>query len=375
MKRYALSGTRQELLAAAKLLDAAPDPQTIELLLKGFEEAYQGRSLAGIPTELVAAISRSGGGSTPLKLRQGDPLAIQEAVNTIKDKSAKSNDRVQYLQILGELRRPEFVPILLDAVRGEHDETLASAALTALQAFDDQRVGQVVIQRLPHLPGDARLVAETLLASRSSWAMELLSTVDSGTLQPADVSETALRKMLLHDNERVQQLIAKHWGTVAGATTERMRQDIERLAQIVHAGAGNPKRGKPVFMQHCGKCHRLFDEGGDIGPDLTAFQRDDLPRMLVNVVNPSAEIREGFENYLLLTTDGRVVNGFLADQDSQVVVLRGVDGQNLIFRRDEIEELRAIPRSVMPEGTWQDLSEQQFRDLVAYFRSSQPVNY
>ena len=95
----------------------------------------------------------------------------------------------------------------------------------------------------------------------------------------------------------------------------------------------------------------------------------------LRVVNPSAEIREGFENHVLVTADGRVVNGFLADQDNQVVVLRGVDGQNLIFRREEIDELRVIPLSVMPADTLKELSEQQVRDLFSYFRSSQPVNY
>ena len=96
---------------------------------------------------------------------------------------------------------------------------------------------------------------------------------------------------------------------------------------------------------------------------------------MINVVNPSLEIREGFENYIIITTDGRVVNGFLADKDNQVVVLRGVDGQNLIFRRDEIEDMRAIKRSVMPERTVKKLTEQQIRDLFAYLRASQPVNY
>ena len=91
-------------------------------------------------------------------------------------------------------------------------------------------------------------------------------------------------------------------------------------------------------------------------------------------MNPSLEIREGFENHVVITTDGRVANGFLADRDSQVVVLRGVDGQNLIFRRDEIEDMRAIPKSVMPEGTLKLLNEQQLRDLFAYLRASQPVN-
>jgi putative membrane-bound dehydrogenase-like protein len=375
MKRYALAGSREELISAAALLDAAPDKASTEILLKGFEEAYKGRSLAGLPDQLVAAIAKSGGGSTALKLRQGDAEAIQLAIESVESGKGSASDRLQFLQIFGEIRRPEFIPVLLKVVDSEKSAELVSAALTALQAFDDLRVGQSVVKSLKGLPADARLVAETLLGSRSVWAIELLEAVDSGELKPEDVSETALRKILLHDDSRISELVAKHWGSVVGATTEEMRKEVERLMTIVEAASGNPKTGKVLYMENCGKCHILFTEGGKVGPDLTSFKRDNLERVMINVVNPSLEIREGFENYIIVTTDGRVVNGFLADKDSQVVVLRGVDGQNLIFRRDEIEDMRAIPRSVMPEGTVKKLTEQQLRDLFAYLRASQPVNY
>ncbi len=97
--------------------------------------------------------------------------------------------------------------------------------------------------------------------------------------------------------------------------------------------------------------------------------------MLNNIVNPNLEIREGFENFVVQTTDGRVLNGFLADKDNQVVILRGVDGQNIVLQQADIEEMKAIPQSVMPEGTLKTLTDQQLRDLFAYLRSSQPVNY
>lgn len=375
MKRYALAGSREELIAAAELLNASPDKASTELLLKGFEEAYKGRSLAGLPDQLVAAIAKSGGGSTALKLRQGDAEAIKTAVTAVETGNGSATDRLQYLQIFGEIRRPEFIPVLLKVVDSDKNADLVSAALTALQAFDDLRVGQSVVKSLKGIPGDARLVAETLLGSRPVWAIELLEAVDRGELKSDDVSETALRKILLHDNSRIGELVAEHWGSVAGATTEEMRKEVERLMAIVEAASGNPKKGKVLYMENCGKCHTLFTEGGKVGPDLTSFKRDNLERVMINVVNPSLEIREGFENYIIITTDGRVVNGFLADKDNQVVVLRGVDGQNLIFRRDEIEDMRAIKRSVMPEGTVKKLTEQQIRDLFAYLRASQPVNY
>ncbi|MDG1894301.1 MAG: c-type cytochrome [Fuerstiella sp.] len=375
MKRYALAGSREELLAAAELLGKAPDKETTGLLLKGFEDAYKGRSLAGIPDELVNAIAATGGGSVALRLRQGDPNAITEAVAAVGNSKEGLATRRQYLEIFGQVRRSEFIPVLLQIVDSEQDGSLVSAALTALQAFDDVRIGERVVGSFAQLPEDARVVAETLLASRPVWALALLNAVNTDTLKSDQVSETGLRKMLLHDNKEIKQLVSKHWGSVAGATTLQMQARVTHLTELLNSASGNPKKGKPLFMKNCGKCHRLFEEGGHIGPDLTSFKRDNQERILANVVNPNLEIREGFENHIVLTADGRVVNGFLADQDSQVVVLRGVDGQNNILRRDEIDEMIVSKVSIMPEGALKNLSEQDIRDLFAYLRSSQPVNY
>lgn len=374
MRRFALAGTRRELVAAARLLTVSPDKASTELLLKGFEQAFQGRSLAGIPAELTDALANSGGGSLALRLRQGDAAAIREAAKLAADPNTDAAQRIQYLEVFGEIRQRDLIPLLTEVALSDDDQAIVSAALTSLQPFRDLQVSSIV-QHFRQFTDESRGVVETLLSSRATWAVALLEAVDRGDLQASDISSSALRKMLLHDDAEIQRLIGEHWGPVAGATTEQMQQEILRLAKVIGNGSGNPKKGKQLFTTHCGKCHVLFGEGGQVGPDLTSFKRDDIQRVLTNVVNPSAEIREGFENYVLITVDGRAVNGFVADQDNQVVVLRGIDGQNLFFRRDEIEDLRAIPRSVMPEDALRELNDQQVRDLFAYFRSSQPVNY
>jgi putative heme-binding domain-containing protein len=93
----------------------------------------------------------------------------------------------------------------------------------------------------------------------------------------------------------------------------------------------------------------------------------------MNVLQPNLEIREGFETYLVSTDDGRQLSGFIADQDSGVVVLRGVDGKNVVIPRDTIEDMKAAPVSLMPEGLLKSLSAEQTRDLFAYLRSTQPL--
>jgi putative heme-binding domain-containing protein len=77
---------------------------------------------------------------------------------------------------------------------------------------------------------------------------------------------------------------------------------------------------------------------------------------------------------LILTHDGRALTGFVVDQDNRTVVLRGPDGQDVTLAKSNIDDMRVIPQSIMPEGQLDALSEQQVRDLFAYLRISQPLN-
>src|SRR5262249_10987737 len=127
------------------------------------------------------------------------------------------------------------------------------------------------------------------------------------------------------------------------------------------------------FKETCAKCHRLFGQGGDVGPDLTAYKRDDIPNMLANIVNPSAEIREGYETFQVTTVDGRIITGLLVDKDNKVIVLRTSEGQKITLTKDKVDEMTPERKSLMPEDLLKALNDQQVRDLFAYLRSTQPL--
>ncbi len=141
----------------------------------------------------------------------------------------------------------------------------------------------------------------------------------------------------------------------------------------IRAGSGVPKPGKQIFDQQCLRCHTLFGKGGKVGPDLTTYRRDDLETMLLNIVNPSAEIREGYATLIVSMADGRVLSGVVVEQDKNVVVLRGSDGKDVTLARADIDAMRPGSASIMPEGLLKGLSDQQVRDLFAYLRSTQPL--
>jgi len=373
MRRYATPGTRKDLLTCAKLLELAPTAEDQKRLMAGFEEAFQGRSLAGLPDELIKAIAKSGGASLPLRLRQGEPTAIDEALRIVADAKADTKQRRQLIEVFGQAPQASAVAPLLAIVRDAKDDSLRTASLTALLVYDEPRVAQTVIELHNQMSADSRAVAQSLLASRKSWALQFVSAVDSGQISKDKVPMPAVKKLLLRPDAQLAAAVRKVWGEVQGETTAAMRQQVDQLSDVILQGSGNPYNGKQLYANSCGKCHRLFEDGGRIGPELTSYKRDDLKRMLLNVVNPSAEIREGFENYVLSTDDGRTLNGFLIDQDSQIVSIRGADGQTVLVPRGEIDELKAVTVSLMPEGLLRDLNEQQVRDLFAYLRATQPL--
>ena len=381
MRRFAATGKRSDLAYCSRLFELAPTDAHRQQLLKGFEEAYAGRSLAGLPQKLSQQINDLGGGSLALRVRGGDAAALKEALQLITDEKADANLRRDLIEVLAEIElsaadQESAIETLSGVAKSSQQVKLRCSALTTLQTFRQPDIARVALEQYiaSETPADVRESALELLVSRDQWAAQLLKAVDDKRIPADAITLPTLRKILLHENADNAALVKRHWGDISGATTEAMRTQVKELSTLLTEGSGDPYAGKKTYLTACAKCHRLFEEGADIGPNLTSYQRDNLEAMLLNIVNPSAEVREGFETYNIYTDDGRVLAGFLADQDEHVVVVRTADGQRHSLPRDEIDEMDPSPLSIMPEGLLAPLDQQQIRDLFAYLRSRQPLN-
>ena len=377
MRRFASADSREDLMQCARLLNGAPDAGSRQQLMVGFEQAFRGRSMSALPVELAKLLTDAGGGSLSLRVRLGDQSAINEALKFLSDESSDSLSRTELAQVFGEVLIPECVPVLLKLVVSKDmtvDEGVQSAALAALQSYNSIEIPNGVLAAYSEMTEDVREVALTLLVSRKDWAKMLLQKIDDNEIDSQTISADTVRKMTIHNDEQITKLCEKHFGIVRGATNVQMQERIAVLNKELAAKPGDVYAGKPLFAANCGKCHLMFGEGGRIGPDLSQYQRDDVLRMLLHIVNPNAEIREGYETVTVLTDEGRVISGFLFDQDKQVVVVRGSDGQNITIARESIGEMKRNGLSLMPEGLLDKMTNQQVRDLFAFLRSSQPVH-
>ena len=70
-----------------------------------------------------------------------------------------------------------------------------------------------------------------------------------------------------------------------------------------------------------------------------------------------------------MTKDGRVLNGLIAAETTESVTLRREEGQQDTILRNDIEQLRASGKSMMPDGLEQKLSPDQLTDLLEFLHN------
>src|SRR5262249_49230966 len=304
-------------------------------------------------TAVEKAWAAGGGSSLTLGLRLGNKPALDKALKLIADEKGDRNTRLACLRILGEIDQPKAVPILLGIVKKSPKAEMRTEALTALQRYPDAKIAAEVLSLYPSkLPeaGGVRAAAHNLLASRAVWTLAFLKQVDAGKIKPHAVPLETVRKMQLHSSAEVKKLLAKHWGQVRPSTPREKQQEMLRVAKVVKAGKGDAVAGLKGDEATCAKCHKLFGKGGDGGPDLTGYERDNLMYWIENIVDPSAVIREEYQTFEVQTTDGRSLTGIIAARDKTTVTLKDQEGKTIRLERKRIEQLNASKLSLMPEG-------------------------
>lgn len=373
------AGEPTSLDACAQLLALAPNDDHRGRLLAGFLEAYQGRDIGSLPPALATAIgeyqSRIGNSDIALALKLGQPEAVAKALKVATNESADAGTRLTYIDLLGHAGKPEVVGPLLGLL-GTSSPAIKRAAMLALLNYDDPKIGQTICSRYhSSLPAehDLRSTAHRVLASRAEWTKQFLTEIDEFRIKPATVPLDIVQQMRLHSDPEIQQRLDKHWGRTR-ATPEEKQQQIARVRAILaSAAASNPATGRELFKKHCATCHTLFDEGGQTGPKLTGYERDNLDFIVPAVIDPSAAIREEFTQFQVVTHDGLALNGLLDNQTATTVTLRGANNQTTVLNRDDIDVLKAVETSLMPEGVIEKLTDAEVQDLFAYLTRRTPL--
>ncbi|MFA6946962.1 MAG: c-type cytochrome, partial [Pedobacter sp.] len=356
------------------LISLAPSKADAKILMSGLREGLRGRDAIGLPAELTKAIqpyqSELFGAPLAFAIRQGNAAAVKKALAVIADEKADFDHRLSYIVIFGQTNQPGSVPVLLNVIESSKSTgAMKEAALQALQPYNVDEIGLRLVKAYPQFRGDAgvRNAALDLFASRTSWANDLFTAIsETKRISKDDVPDQVARRLKQLNEPKISALADKYWPNVKLATSSEKNEAIAKYAKLIRSGSGDVKKGRILYLANCGYCHRLFNEGGSIGPDLTGYERSNVNYFLLNVIDPNADIREGYGLHRVTTKDGRTIEGKIAASNGDTHTIQTQAGKEIILSVGQIREMKALPVSIMPERILDRLKDQEIRDIFSY---------
>lgn len=377
IRRFAVEASTACDLSLAVLLSDFCDRQTLEALEQGFNERKKPDGNAIVDAKLFrvlkARFEKSPQDPTLIRLlaRLGDSDALAKLFALCLDRRLSAEARAAAIVALGDSAPDEIVGSVGTLIASNEPDAVQAAALRVMSRVANEVQVRELLSGYARLSPSMKARLRTTMAGRKNWATMLLDAVANNVVPASDFSTEETRLFALHGAGNLDQLVRKTWGNVRGPTPEEKLAEVRRLNNDVRAPGGDAAKGKSLFTKHCGVCHKLFGEGGNVGPDLTHANRQDRDFLLVSLVDPSGVIRKEYLSYTVETTDGRVITGLIAEQSANTVTLVNAKAEKTTLRRDEIASLKESPVSIMPDNLYKQLQPEEIRDLFRYLQSPQ----
>lgn len=158
--------------------------------------------------------------------------------------------------------------------------------------------------------------------------------------------------------------------TAPATFLDRDKKPYPPLADLANM-SGDAKAGAAVFRNaqgaNCVRCHQIGDEGGNVGPPLSTIgQKLSKPQLLQKLFNPNSSILMTYEDWVVKTKDGAVLEGILAENTDDHVTIKDASGQYHDVPADQVASKKQLKTSIMPEGLPSAMTRKELLDLIEY---------
>jgi len=288
-------------------------------------------------------------------------------LTSVLDAKLADEERTQAAQQLINFRPDDatLVTNFLDQLTPQMSPALSESLLRSLGSIQASNVGVEIIKRLPQFTPRAKGAALGVLLARADATAQLLDAAEKNVLDFAELTLDQRQALAGHPNgalaARARKLLARGGG-LPSPDREKVLQELLPIAQL----KGDARKGKLVFKTQCAKCHSHSGEGQNIGPDLTGMATHPKAELLTQILDPSRSVEGNFRVYTVVTSDGRVLNGLLASETKTSIELIDTEAKKHALLRQDIEQLLASPKSLMPDGFEKQVSREDLINLLEF---------
>lgn len=373
------SATRTATLL--KLAAETDNPSTRVAILRGVAAGLKGRTGLKAP-ELWADWQKQFSSSKDPEVHGlaraigaafGSADAMAEYREALANPQANAENRVLAIRALAEAR--DAASLAVFQKMASESGTLRIHVIRALGLYPGAAPLSALQASFGAMKAEERSEVLGVFAARKEGASIVADMLEKGSLKKDEVSTPLIRQLRTWSDATVQKTFDKHFGTaLAGGSPER-QAEVEKARVWLTAdvvASGDRARGRALFMQSCAVCHRLFGEGGELGPELTGANRADVEYLLQNILDPNALIGDDYRTHTVTLKDGRVLQGMVRAQDADTMTLKTL-AESVLLPRSTIVKDEVSNVSMMPEGLLNGMHPLHMRDLFAYLAGNEQV--
>jgi len=164
---------------------------------------------------------------------------------------------------------------------------------------------------------------------------------------------------------------AAHGPGPGSGALEKISEDRFRQFTGALQGARDLNRGREVFRQACATCHRVGEEGHEVGPDLLGQSAMAEESLLKEILLPSERIRPGYETTVLELRESSALTGILKEEGATSLTLVLPNGVEQTILRKEIRSVMISAGSLMPSFA-ETLAPSDAAHLLAWLKQQKP---
>ncbi len=249
------------------------------------------------------------------------------------------------------LEKPTVLDLVLDAAADAEPLVRMQVALTLGESSDPK-----IPQTLRTIAGHAKEDADILTALLTSGARH------EEALGPEMKQWQAILKKGKLTLDKPKPVL-----TVPSESNANRNAVVAQYASVGHLNA-DVSRGRILYMNACASCHRLKNEGVEVGPDLGTIASKPTEQIVEAMFDPSRAVEDRYRTTTITTKTGGTVVGMLTEETANGLTLRTAVGTEVVTR-EAIAARTTSNLSLMPNGLEAVLKPQDVADILGYIRS------
>lgn len=334
------------VISALAALSKLPDPKNVAAIGKRLDDA-DGRVVAAACVALGTINNDAVAEALVPRLKDKRPEVIKAVAAALGTNHAKS---VQ--------------PALIAAAKEPHARTDAIMALTKTP---DMRAIDAYLDGIGDKNGDLRRECRHAIENLHEKALPVIEArLESDPISMQGIVE------LQHVYEKFIPVDQRAKDKLFQFDTKSLSP--EAFATFAHGHAGSAENGKKIFQNvqtvGCIRCHKVGNDGGEVGPALTGVgTKYDRNALIDSVVYPSKQIADGFGQTIVKLKNSRVETGIVRVETEAELTLVDSGTQKIVIKKSDIVTRKPSPISLMPEGLYTAIKPEEFADLISYLES------